>query len=60
MNTHPIHTQANYKTALKEVSALIDLDPAVGTEQADRLEVLGALVEAFEAKHYQLELLDPI
>lgn len=52
MSIQPIHTQADYKTALKEVSALIDIDPAVGTEQADRLEVLGALVEAYEAKHY--------
>jgi HTH-type transcriptional regulator / antitoxin HigA len=52
MNIHPIHTQAEYKTALKEVSTLVDIDPAVGTEQADRLELLGALVEAYEAKHY--------
>jgi HTH-type transcriptional regulator / antitoxin HigA len=60
MNIHPIHSQADYKAALNEVSALIDMDPDVGTEQADRLEVLGALVEAFEAKHYKLELPDPI
>lgn len=60
MNIHPIHTQEDYKAALKEVSTLIDMDPAVGTEQADRLEVLGALVEAYEAKHYKLELPDPI
>jgi HTH-type transcriptional regulator / antitoxin HigA len=52
MNIHPIHTQAEYKTALKEVSTLIDIDPAVGTERADRLEVLGSLVEAYEEKHY--------
>ena len=60
MNIHPIHTQADYKATLKEVSALIDIDPAVGTEQSDRLEVLGALVEAYETKHYKLELPDPI
>lgn len=52
MNIHPIHTQAEYKTALKVVSTLIDIDPAIGTEQADRLEVLGTLVEAYEAKYY--------
>lgn len=60
MNIHPIHTPADYKAALKEVSTLIDIDPVVGTAQADRLEVLGALVEAYEAKHYKLELPDPI
>ena len=52
MHIHAIHTQADYKAALKEVSTLIDIDPAVGTEQADRLEVLGTLVEVYEAKYY--------
>ncbi len=52
MNIHPFHTQSDYKAALKEVSTLIDMDPAFGTAQADRLEVLGALVEAYEAKYY--------
>lgn len=60
MNIHPIHTKADYKAALKEVSTLIDLDPELGTEAADRLEVLGALVQAYEAKHYPIELPDPI
>ena len=52
MNIHPIQTQDDYKAALKEVSTLIDIDPALGTEQAERLKVLGALVEAYETKHY--------
>jgi HTH-type transcriptional regulator / antitoxin HigA len=55
MNIHPIHTQTDYKAALKEISTLIDMDPAVGTEQADRLEVLGALVEAYEEKSYTFD-----
>jgi HTH-type transcriptional regulator / antitoxin HigA len=52
MNIHPIQTQADYKAALKEVSTLVDIDPAVGTADADRLEVIGALVEAYESKYY--------
>jgi len=60
MNIRPIHTKADYKAALKQVSALVDADPRRGTAEADELEVLGALLTAYETKHYPLELPDPI
>lgn len=60
MNIRPIHTKADYKAALKTVSALIDADPKRGTPEADRLEILGTLVQTYEAQHYPLELPDPI
>jgi HTH-type transcriptional regulator / antitoxin HigA len=60
MEIRPIHTKADYKAALKAVSILVDADPKRGTPEADRLEVLGTLVEAYEARHYPLELPDPI
>lgn len=54
MNIRPIHTKADYRTVLKKVSALVDADPKRGTPQADELEVLGTLVQAYEAQHYPL------
>jgi HTH-type transcriptional regulator / antitoxin HigA len=60
MEIRPIHTKANYKTALKIVSALVDADPKRGTPDGDRLEVMGVLVEAYEAQHYPVALPDPI
>lgn len=60
MNIRPIHTKADYTTALKIVSKLVDADPKRGSPEADRLEVLGTLVQAYEARHYPLELPDPI
>ncbi len=60
MNIRPIHTKADYKAALKTVSVLIDADPKRGTPEADLLEILGTLVQAYEAEHYPLELPDPI
>lgn len=60
MEIRPIHTKADYKATLKVVSALIDMDPKRGTPEGDQLEVLGTLVEAYEAKHYPIELPDPI
>ena len=60
MEIRPIHTKAQYRTALKEVSALIDMDPKRGTPEADKLEVLGTLVQAYEAQHYPIDLPDPV
>lgn len=60
MDIHPIHTEADYKAALKIVSDLIDLDPPRFTPDADRLEIMGLLVEAYEAVHYPIDLPDPI
>jgi HTH-type transcriptional regulator / antitoxin HigA len=60
MQVQPIHTKADYKAALKIVSQLVDADPKRGTPDANRLEVLGTLIEVYEARNYPLELPDPI
>lgn len=60
MEIRPIHTKADYRAALKAVSALVDLDPKRGTPEGDRLEVLGTLVQAYETEHYPIDLPDPV
>ena len=60
MEIKAIRTEADYRAALQEVSALIDLDPAVDSPDGERLEVMGALVQAYEAKHYPMDPPDPI
>lgn len=60
MDIQPIHTESDYKDALKIVSALVDLDPAPGSPDGDRLEILGLMVQAYEAKHFPVEPVDPI
>ena len=60
MDIKPIRTEADYKAALKDVSALMESDPALGTPDGDRLDVLVTLVQAFEARHYSIDLPDPI
>lgn len=60
MNIKPIRTPADYKAALKEVSFLMEHDPDLGSPEGDRLDVLVTLVQAFEARHYAIELPDPI
>lgn len=55
MSIFAISTETEYVIALKEVSVLVDADPTPGTLDAERLDMLGALVEAYEAKHYALD-----
>lgn len=60
MNIHPIRTKADYKRALREVSAYFDNEPEPGSEDGDRFEILATLVEAYEAKHFPIEAPNPI
>lgn len=60
MEIRPIHTEADYKRTLEEVSKLVASDPEPGTPEGDRLDVLTTLVQAYEAKHYFIDLPDPV
>ncbi|MGH6952710.1 MAG: helix-turn-helix domain-containing protein [Alphaproteobacteria bacterium] len=58
MNITPIKTKRDYRRALKEIETL--MRARRGTPEGDRLDLLVTLVEAWEAKHYSLELPDPV
>jgi HTH-type transcriptional regulator/antitoxin HigA len=58
MEVKPIKTEADYEAALKEIEQLFDAEP--GTPEADCLDVLTTLVEAYEDQHYGLPLPDPV
>ncbi len=60
MEIKAIRTETDYLAALREVSSLIDLDPAADDPEGERLDVLGTLVQAYEAKHYPIDPPDPI
>lgn len=60
MEIKAIRTEVDYLAALREVSALIDLDPEPDSPEGERLEVLGTLVQAYETKQYPITLPDPI
>jgi len=48
MEIKPIRTEDDYRAALQEVSALVDMDPAPGTPEGDRLDAMATLIEAYE------------
>jgi len=60
MEIRPIKTEEDFKAALREISAFFDNEPVPGSAEGDRFEVLITLVEAYEAKHYPIELPDPV
>lgn len=60
MEVKAIRTEADYFEALRQVSALIDLDPDRDSPEGERLEVIGTLVQAYEAQHYPIDPPDPI
>ncbi len=60
MDIRPIHTQADYKATLKDIAVLMESDPAAGTPDGDRLDVLVTLVQAYEARQFPIDAPDPV
>ena len=58
MEIKPIKNNRDYHRALKEIDRLMDARPH--TAAGDRLEVLVTLVEAWEEKHWPINLPDPV
>jgi HTH-type transcriptional regulator / antitoxin HigA len=58
MDIAPIKTRRDYNRTLKEIEGLMDAKR--NTPQGDRLDVLVTLVEAWEAKHFPLDLPDAV
>ena len=58
MNIKPIKTDADFRAALKEIESLMMAQP--DTPDGEKLDVLVTLVEAYESKHYPLDLPDPV
>ena len=58
MNIEPIKTDGDYRRTLAEIEGL--MTAARDTPEGDRLDVLVTLVEAWEVRHYPIDLPDPI
>ena len=58
MDIKPIRTDKDYEEALQRVELLIDAKE--GTTEFDELEILSTLIENYEAKHFSIDIPDPI
>ncbi|MFO1420502.1 MAG: transcriptional regulator [Candidatus Competibacteraceae bacterium] len=58
MELKPIRTETDYRAALAEIERLWEAPG--GSPEADRLEILVILVEAYEKAHFPIEAPDPV
>lgn len=56
MNVRPSHTDEDYRTALKNVSALFDNEPEPGTPEGDYFDIMITLIEAYESNRFPVDL----
>jgi HTH-type transcriptional regulator / antitoxin HigA len=58
IKVRPIRSEEDYEAALAEIDELMDAEP--GTAEGDRLDIMVTLVEAYEARHWEIDLPDPV
>jgi HTH-type transcriptional regulator / antitoxin HigA len=58
MDIAPLKNRNDYRQTLKEIDTL--MQARRNTPEGDRLDVLVTLVEAWERKHYPLDMPDPV
>jgi HTH-type transcriptional regulator/antitoxin HigA len=59
-NIRPIRNDADYEWAIAEITRYFENEPEVGSPDGDRFDVLAALIEAYEDKHYPISVPDPV
>jgi len=60
MNIRPIHTEADYQAALREVAPYFENEPEPSSSHGDHFEVMLTLIEAYETKHFPVDLPDAV
>lgn len=60
MSIRPIRTEDDYRAAMREISACFENEPELTTPEGERFEILLTLAEAYEAKHFPMDLPDPV
>jgi HTH-type transcriptional regulator/antitoxin HigA len=55
MRIQPIHSEAEYDAALREIAVYLEREPEPGSAAADRFDVLGALIRVYEDEHWPIE-----
>ncbi len=60
MINRPLRTKADYAAALVEIEPYFDKEPAKGSAEADRFDLLALLIEAYEDRHHPIGPPHPI
>ena len=60
MDVRPLHTEQDYDWALAEIARYFDHQPAAGSKDGDRFEVLSTLIKDYEDKRFDIAQADPV
>jgi HTH-type transcriptional regulator/antitoxin HigA len=60
MDIHPIRSEADYDAALKDIEQYFENEPDPGTPEADRFDVLSALIGVYEDRYWPIEAPDAV
>jgi HTH-type transcriptional regulator/antitoxin HigA len=61
MDVRPLHTERDYDWALAEVARYFEKQPAPGSAQGNRFEVLSVLIKEYEDRHFPIpQRADPV
>lgn len=60
MEIKPIRNEGEYKAALKAVSPFFENEPQLGSSESGLFEIMLALIQSYESKHFAIDLPDPI
>jgi HTH-type transcriptional regulator/antitoxin HigA len=56
----PLHTEADYDMALKQIERYFESEPKPGTPEADRFDLLALIIQDYERKRWPIEPPDTI
>jgi HTH-type transcriptional regulator / antitoxin HigA len=60
MDIRPLRTETDYDWALAEIEPYFADEPAPNSPEADRFDVLSALIQSYEAQHWSIDAPDPV
>ena len=60
MDVKPLHTEKDYDWALAQVARYFEKQPAPGTKEGDRFEVLATLIKDYEDRNFEIPKADPV
>jgi HTH-type transcriptional regulator/antitoxin HigA len=60
MDVRPLPNEQDYIWAIGEVARYFEAQPALGTPESDRFEVLSTLIREYEDAHFEIPHADPV
>ena len=60
MDIRPLRTEADYNAALAKIAHYFEVEPELGTPEADHFDLLALVIADYEARHWPIDPPDPV